>query len=194
MAAETLEHETGELEHLFALLVSMDPALNQRDLFETEFSERPKQVIEALSVKEVDADLWIGRYLRETRKQIQRTYIYESAFNLQKHLKVIQFSPGLEAYALLQAFENVLRSGHSLDAIIFDRAPTALTLRFFLLPAFSRCQSQEHLQPQPFGHGRPTRNFHGNAQDAFRRCHAVPPKSHHGSLHRLCSGAAQRYR
>jgi len=119
------------------LLVSMDPAHNQRDLFETDFSEKPKSVHRQLSVKEVDTDLWIARYLKETQKQIQRTYIYESAFNLQKHFKVIQFSPGLEEYALLLAFEHVLNGGAEMDTIVFDMAPTALTLRFFSLPQIS---------------------------------------------------------
>ncbi len=119
------------------LLVSMDPAHNQRDLFETDFSEKPRFVDSQLSVKEVDTDFWIARYLKETQKQIQRTYIYESAFNLQKHFKVIQFSPGLEEYALLLAFEDVLNGGAEMDAIVFDMAPTALTLRFFSLPRIS---------------------------------------------------------
>ena len=116
------------------LLVSMDPAHNQRDLFETHFSEKPRFVNRLLSVKEVDTDFWIAHYLKETQKQIQRTYIYESAFNLQKHFKVIQFSPGLEEYALLLAFEHVLSAGAEMDAIVFDMAPTALSLRFFSLP------------------------------------------------------------
>ncbi len=119
------------------LLVSMDPAHNQRDLFETRFSERPTPVTPTLSVKEVDTEFWIARYLKETRQAIQRAYIYESAFNLQKHFKVIQFSPGLEEYALLLAFEDVLRRGADRDAIIFDMAPTALSLRFFSLPEVS---------------------------------------------------------
>ena len=119
------------------LLVSMDPAHNQRDLFETDFSEKPKSVVSQLSVKEVDTDFWIARYLKETQMQIQRTYIYESAFNLQKHFNVIQFSPGLEEYALLLAFEHVLSDSAEMDAIVFDMAPTALTLRFFSLPRIS---------------------------------------------------------
>ena len=118
------------------LLVSLDPAHNQRDLFETDFSEKPKQVMRNLSVKEVDSDYWIARYLKETQKQIRRAYLYESAFNLQKHFKVIRFSPGLEAYALLLAFEEVLRrEGRAMDVVLFDMAPTALSLRFFSLPS-----------------------------------------------------------
>ena len=119
------------------LLVSMDPAHNQRDLFEADFSEKPKKMGQNLAVKEVDSDYWINRYLSETREQIRKTYIYESAFNLQKHFKVLQFAPGLEEYALLMAFENVLSHGSDRDVIIFDMAPTALSLRFFSLPGVS---------------------------------------------------------
>ena len=119
------------------LLVSMDPAHNQRDLFEADFSEKPKKIGRNLAVKEVDSDYWINRYLSETREQIRKTYIYESAFNLQNHFKVLQFAPGLEEYALLLAFENVLCHGLDKDVIIFDMAPTALSLRFFSLPGVS---------------------------------------------------------
>jgi len=36
------------------LLVSMDPAHNQRDIFDTPFSEKPRPVADGLSVKEID--------------------------------------------------------------------------------------------------------------------------------------------
>ena len=116
------------------LLVSMDPAHNQRDIFEKEFSENPRHVADHLMVKEVDADYWIQQYLIETEDYIKRTYMYQSAFNLQNYFNVLQFSPGLEEYALLLAFENVLHTANGQDVIIFDMPPTALTLRFFSLP------------------------------------------------------------
>jgi arsenite-transporting ATPase len=116
------------------LLVSMDPAHNQCDIFEQDFSEKPKKVSETLMVKEVDTDLWIERYLKETTAQIKDTYKYETAFNLQNYFNVLQFSPGLEEYALLLAFEDTLHKHSDQDFIVFDMAPTALTLRFFSLP------------------------------------------------------------
>jgi arsenite-transporting ATPase len=116
------------------LLVSMDPAHNQRDIFEQDFSEKPKEVSETLMVKEVDTDFWIEKYLKETTNQIKETYKYESAFNLQNYFNVLQFSPGLEEYALLLAFEDTLHKHSDKDFIVFDMAPTALTLRFFSLP------------------------------------------------------------
>jgi len=119
------------------LLVSMDPAHNQRDLFETAFAEKPRTVRQGLAVKEIDTAYWIRTYLKQTREHLSKSYLYQSAFNLQDHFKVLQFSPGLEEYALLLAFENVLASAKDKDAIIFDMAPTALTLRFFSLPAIT---------------------------------------------------------
>jgi arsenite-transporting ATPase len=77
------------------LLVSMDPAHNQCDIFEQEFSEKPKKVSETLMAKEVNTDLWIEKYLKETTAQIKDTYKYETAFNLQNYFNVLQFSPGL---------------------------------------------------------------------------------------------------
>ena len=115
------------------LLVSMDPAHNQRDIFEQDFSEKPQRVSDHLVVKEVNVDFWIEKYLKDTEKTIKRTYSYESAFNLQNYFNVLQFSPGLEEYALLMAFENIIHTFVDKDVIIFDMAPTALTLRFFSL-------------------------------------------------------------
>jgi arsenite-transporting ATPase len=116
------------------LLVSMDPAHNQRDIFTQDFSEKPRKIHDRLSVKEVDVDYWIKKYIKETEKTIQKTYSYESAFNLQKYFHVLRFSPGLEEYALLLAFENIIHHHENRDIIIFDMAPTALALRFFSLP------------------------------------------------------------
>ena len=116
------------------LLVSLDPAHNQRDIFQQNFSEKPRPVSDCLAVIEVNADYWIEKYLKETEKTIKQTYSYESAFNLQNYFNVLQFSPGLEEYALLMAFENIIRTFADKDIIIFDMAPTALTLRFFSLP------------------------------------------------------------
>jgi arsenite-transporting ATPase len=132
--------------HFKTLLVSMDPAHNQRDIFDRDFSEKPKPVSEMLMVKEVDTDFWIEKYLKETTAQIKDTYKYESAFNLQNYFNVLQFSPGLEEYALLLAFEDTLHKYDDLDFIVFDMAPTALTLRFFSLPFITLIWLEELLK------------------------------------------------
>jgi len=127
------------------LLVSMDPAHNQRDIFQQDLSEKPKKIHGRLSVKEVNIDAWIKKYLKETQKTIQQTYSYESAFNLQNYFRVLQYSPGLEEYALLLAFEDIVLHSKQNDVIIFDMAPTALTLRFFSLPFITLIWLQELL-------------------------------------------------
>jgi arsenite-transporting ATPase len=128
------------------LLVSMDPAHNQRDIFQQNFSEKPRQVNDHLTVKEVNADYWIEKYLKETEKTIKQTYSYESAFNLQNYFNILQFSPGLEEYALLLAFENIIHIYEDKDVIIFDMAPTALSLRFFSLPFITLVWLEELLK------------------------------------------------
>ena len=128
------------------LLVSMDPAHNQRDIFQQDFSEKTRQVTDYLAVKEVDVDYWIEKYLKDTEKTIKRTYSYESAFNLQNYFNVLQFSPGLEEYALLLAFENIIHAFKDKEVIIFDMAPTALTLRFFSLPFITLIWLEELLK------------------------------------------------
>ena len=128
------------------LLVSLDPAHNQRDIFQQDFSEKPQRVANHLLVKEVNVDYWIEKYLKETEKTIKQTYSYESAFNLQNYFNVLQFSPGLEEYALLLAFENIIRTFDDKDIIIFDMAPTTLTLRFFSLPFITLIWLEELLK------------------------------------------------
>ncbi len=128
------------------LLVSMDPAHNQRDIFEQDFSEHPRKIDNHLMVKEVDTDFWIEKYLKEAQKQITKTYRYETAFSLQNYFNVLQFSPGLEEYALLLAFENIIYKFQDKDFIVFDMAPTALSLRFFSLPFLTLIWLEELLK------------------------------------------------
>lgn len=123
----------------------MDPAHNQRDIFKRNFSEKPQKITKMLTVKEIDTDFWIEKYLKETQNQIKATYRYGSAFNLQNYFNVLQFSPGLEEYALILAFENIINAFKDQDVIVFDMAPTALTLRFFSLPSITLVWLEELL-------------------------------------------------
>jgi len=128
------------------LLVSMDPAHNQRDIFQVQFAEKPKQVVHNLAVKEVDLDYWMATYLKDTESQLKKAYSYQSAFNIQKYYNILKYSPGLEEYALLLAFENTLHTNQKRDDIIFDMPPTALTLRFFSLPFITLIWLEELLK------------------------------------------------
>jgi arsenite-transporting ATPase len=128
------------------LLVSMDPAHNQRDIFRKKFSEKPQQVQNKLAVKEIDQDYWIAAYLKETQKELKKTYSYQSAFNIQNYFNILKFSPGLEEIALVRAFEHTLLHEKQRKYILFDMPPTALTLRFFSLPFITRIWLNELLK------------------------------------------------
>lgn len=119
------------------LLVSLDPAHNQSDIFEKRLSERPSQITRNLSAKEIDINHWIKKYLSSVENQIQKTYSYLTAFNLEKYFGVIKYSPGIEEYALLTAYKGTRDKYTEMDYIIFDMPPTALTLKFFGLPVLS---------------------------------------------------------
>lgn len=127
------------------LLVSLDPAHNQRDIFMHPLSEKPVTVCEGLAVKEIDVDQWVKTYLKKSTDLLKRAYAYQSALNIQRYFNVLRLSPGLEEYALLLAFDDTLAHGAALDDILFDMPPTALTLRFFSLPAITRLWLNELL-------------------------------------------------
>lgn len=119
------------------LLVSLDPAHNQSDIFDMEFGAKPIAVADRLRVAQADIDDWIREYLRGIEDQVRRTYTYHAAFNLGDRLNVIKHSPGLEEYALLLAFKHYRDKNPGPDVIIYDMPPTALTMKFFNLPALS---------------------------------------------------------
>lgn len=119
------------------LLVSLDPAHNQADIFDTDFSGKPKQAAPNLRVAQADVDKWVTEYIKGVEGQLRANYAYQTAFNLEKHLKVIKHSPGIEEYGLLLAFQHYRKKFPNEDVIVFDMPPTALTTKFFNLPALS---------------------------------------------------------
>ncbi|WP_319542021.1 ArsA family ATPase [uncultured Pseudodesulfovibrio sp.] len=119
------------------LLVSLDPAHNQADIFDTRFSGKPVEIAPNLRVAQADIDEWIKQYLKGVENQIRDNYAYQTAFNLEKHLNVVKHSPGIEEYALLLAFQHYRKKFKDADIIVFDMPPTALTTKFFNLPALS---------------------------------------------------------
>ncbi|BDQ33490.1 ArsA family ATPase [Pseudodesulfovibrio portus] len=119
------------------LLVSLDPAHNQADIFDTDFTGKPTRVADNLRVAQADIDLWITEYIKGVEQQMRANYTYQTAFNLEKHLNVVKHSPGIEEYGLLLAFQHYRKEYPDADVILFDMPPTALTLKFFNLPALS---------------------------------------------------------
>ncbi len=119
------------------LLVSLDPAHNQCDIFDCDLGPKPREMAPNMKVAQADIDHWMTEYLRGVEDQMRRTYTYHTAFNLEKHLNIIKHSPGIEEYALLLAFRHYRELGRDADVIIFDMPPTALSMKFFHLPSLS---------------------------------------------------------
>lgn len=119
------------------LLVSLDPAHNQADIFDAPFTGKPVEAAPNLRVAQADVDKWVTEYIKGVENQLQANYTYQTAFNLEKHLKIIKHSPGIEEYGLLLAFQHYRKNFRDADVIVFDMPPTALTTKFFNLPALS---------------------------------------------------------
>jgi arsenite-transporting ATPase len=118
-------------------LISLDPAHNQSDIFEKKFAEEPVKINDNLFVREVQTEKWIKKYLADIRFQIKRSYAYLTAFNLENYLDIIKYSPGIEEYALLMAYQHIREKAKNVDYLIFDMPPTALTQKFLTLPHLS---------------------------------------------------------
>lgn len=119
------------------LLISLDPAHNLGDLFETRIGERPVEIIPGLRVSEIDREKWLRRYLDGVEKELRANYRYLTAFNLEHYFKLLRHAPGLEEHALLLAWEEAREKNPELDYLIVDMAPTALSLKFFAEPSLS---------------------------------------------------------
>ncbi len=118
-------------------LASFDDAHNLSDIFLSDFSHVPRQVLPGLEVMQVDRDREIASYLKEVTKKVKRNYTYLTAFNLTNYFDVLKFAPGMEAHALTAAFSDLLKKYRGWDYLIADMPPTALSLSFFNLPGLS---------------------------------------------------------
>jgi arsenite-transporting ATPase len=119
------------------LLDSIDPAHNLGDIFHTSFGPQPKALLPNLQVMETDLETWVKKYLKQTEADFKAVYKYQEAFNLHKYFRTLNYSPGLEEYAVLLALTDAVETYRDLDVLIFDTPPTALTLKFLALPQVS---------------------------------------------------------
>ncbi len=118
------------------LLASFDPAHNLGDIFQMGLSDRPEQVSDNLTVVEIDPDKWSREYLKDAEQQFRAAYAYLTTFSLEKHFNVIRYAPGVEAYALMRAFDHLYEISDS-GMLLLDMPPTALSLSFLALPRIS---------------------------------------------------------
>jgi arsenite-transporting ATPase len=128
------------------LLLSLDPAHNQSDIFETRFSDRTVEITPGLQVREPDVDRWISIYLDEVQQRIRENYTYLTAINLDHYFRVLKHAPGLEEFALRAIFQDALLVHQDRDVLVVDMPPTALALRFFSSPTLSGVWTEELLR------------------------------------------------
>jgi arsenite-transporting ATPase len=119
------------------LLASFDDAHNQADIFDTIMSDKACTMGPCLEVLQMDRDKEIKRYLSKTAAQVKASFAYLTAFNLDHYFDILKFSPGMEEYALVSAFTELAARYKTHDFLVIDMPPTALSLRFFNLPALS---------------------------------------------------------
>jgi len=119
------------------LLVSLDPAHNLGDVFEMPLNDRPTSVSPNLFAMEVNMERAIERYLDQTVQSMKRLYRYLTVFNLDKFVDVMRYAPGIEEYATLETIRAILEQEDKHEYIIFDTAPTGLTLKVMTLPDVS---------------------------------------------------------
>jgi arsenite-transporting ATPase len=116
--------------HKSVELISFDPAHNLHDIFKTDIPP-------GLKINEIDISFWLKRYIKNVENNIIRSYRYLTSFNLEKNFQVLRHAPGIEEYALLNAFHDLVNRAKSESIMLFDMPPTALALKFFNLPALS---------------------------------------------------------
>jgi arsenite-transporting ATPase len=120
------------------LLISLDPAHNLSDITGVRLSNKPRQISKQVSALEINHKKWVQRYLTDVEHNVKNSYRYLSAINLDQYLGILQYSPGIEEYGLLLAFEELKKKyENEVDFMILDMPPTALALRFFTLARLS---------------------------------------------------------
>ena len=123
------------------LVVSLDPAHNLGDVFDTELGDDPVKLMDNLVAIEVDYDKMIKKHLKELTEKIKDIYGYLKIFNLDRYVDVLKHSPGVEEQASLEKIIEIVRKygvgDKAFDIIVFDTPPTGLTLRIMALPTIS---------------------------------------------------------
>ncbi len=125
------------------MVASFDAAHNLSDIFKIRLDHTPRTILPGLMAAEIDRERMIQLFLKETRDSLKQSYSYLTAFNLDGYFNVLKFSPGLEEHALVRALTEIMDGFPDLDYLIIDMPPTALSVKFFLLPTLSRIWIQE---------------------------------------------------
>jgi len=116
------------------LVVSLDPAHNLGDVLQVKLTDKPAKVRENLYALEVNYDKTVLRYLENLTRKLRDLYRHLQVLNLDKHIDILKYTPGVEEHAVLDQMHNLLREYSDYDIVIVDTPPTGLTLRVLALP------------------------------------------------------------
>lgn len=119
------------------VVISLDPAHNLFDLIDVKAKNNLYKMDKNFVFEEINVRYWIKKYLKTIENKISGSYQYLTSLSLEKHLSILKFSPGLEEFALMYAFEEMKKKYAEFPFIIFDLPPTGLALRFLNLPNLS---------------------------------------------------------
>ena len=117
-------------------LASLDPAHNVFDFFGLSSVRGVKELKEGFYVEEVDTAEYLREFLHQSTEKMKTTYRYLTVIGLEDMFDVLKHSPGMEEFALLSAFDSIVkRWAEKVDYMVVDTPPTGLTMRLFSLPA-----------------------------------------------------------
>ncbi|WP_319563141.1 ArsA family ATPase [Marispirochaeta sp.] len=126
------------------LLISLDPAHNLGDIFNTILADNKRNVAPGLDAMEIDLQSWIQRYLKKSRDEIISNYNYNLTINLDSYMNILKYSPGTQEYATLWAIEHIYETWKDeYEFLVFDTPPTALTMQFLAMPSITRLWVKE---------------------------------------------------
>jgi arsenite/tail-anchored protein-transporting ATPase len=116
------------------LISSLDPAHNTGDILEMELSREPVKLSENLTVQEISIGAYLDRYFTEIEKHDP---FFAQIFGAAAERQMLRYSPGMEEFAMLSAYYEIVHSQFGYDCFIWDMPSTALALRFFQAPGVS---------------------------------------------------------
>ncbi|WP_319477954.1 ArsA family ATPase [Marispirochaeta aestuarii] len=126
------------------LIVSLDPAHNLGDIFNTRLADERRNIVKGLDAMEIDLQGWVQRYLKKSRDELISNYNYNLSINLDSYMNILKYSPGTQEYATLWAIEYIYETWKDkYEYLVFDTPPTALTLQFLAMPSITRLWVRE---------------------------------------------------
>lgn len=118
------------------LVISLDPAHNLGDALDLKIGNRLRKLEDNLYAIEIDIEKIIKKYLTDLSQRMRGLFKYLSVIGLEKYFDLLQFSPGMEEYSILEVIKEFINS-KDFDLILFDMPPTGIALRILGTPEIS---------------------------------------------------------